>query len=336
MDLILSLIQHSTFNIQHSTFNISFMSPTLLILAAGIGSRYGGLKQAEGVGPSGEAILDYSIYDALNAGFGKVVFVIRREIEEDMKRIFFDKWSKKIEIEYVFQEVNHLPGGFQSPPNRTKPWGTGHAIWVAREKVREPFCVINADDFYGRGAYKLEFEFQSNLSNLIHSRYCLIGYVLKNSLSEHGFVSRAECRIDENGMLSYVKERTKIRREGSQVFFEDDDGSRMGIDENTIVSMNMWGFMPSLFTYLEEGMIKFLKDNANSLKAEYFLPNLVDELIRSGKVEVPVLKTDEKWFGMTYLEDREMVRGRLKDLVRQGVYPSPIIKTKNYDRYQNR
>jgi len=301
------------------------MSPTLLILAAGIGSRYGGLKQAEGVGPSGEAILDYSIYDAIRAGFGKVVFVIRKDIEADMKQIFFDKWSKKIELDYVFQEVNNLPGDFHSPADRTKPWGTGHAIWVAKDKVREPFCVINADDFYGRGAYQLAASFQSNLDNLINSRYCLIGYVLKNSLSEHGFVSRAECRINKNGMLSYVKERTKIKREGQEVFYEDENGNRMGIDENTTVSMNMWGFMPSLFDYLEEGLKKFLEENVSSLKAEFFLPSVIDDLIRKGKIEVPVLRTNEKWFGMTYQEDREMVRCKLSELVKQGVYPTPIF-----------
>jgi hypothetical protein len=300
------------------------MSPTLLILAAGIGSRYGGLKQAEGVGPSGEAILDYSIYDAIRAGFGKVVFVIRKEIEKDMKRIFFDKWSKKIELDYVFQEVTNLPGGFKAPDERVKPWGTGHAIWVAKERVREPFCVINADDFYGRGAYQLASSFQSNLNNLINSRYCLIGYVLKNTLSEHGFVSRAECRVDENGLLSFVKERTKIMREGQVVFYEDESGNRVSIDENTTVSMNIWGFMPSLFEYLEEGLTRFLGENASSLKAEYFLPNLIDDLIRNGIVEVPVLRTDEKWFGMTYQEDREMVQGKLEELVKNGVYPTPV------------
>jgi len=300
------------------------MSPTLLILAAGIGSRYGGLKQADGVGPSGEAILDYSIHDAISAGFGKVVFVIRRDIKDDMQRIFFDKWSKKIELDYVFQEPDHLPKGFVPPEGRAKPWGTGHAIWVAKEKVREPFCVINADDFYGRGAYQLAAAFQSNLDNLLNSRYCLIGYILKNSLSDHGFVSRAECRTDENGLLSYVKERTKIKKEGQQVFYEDENGNRMGIDENTTVSMNMWGFMPSLFDYLEKGLIKFFKENASSLRAEYFLPDLIDDLIRTGKVDIPVLRTDEKWFGMTYQEDREMVTARLAELVKQGVYPTPI------------
>lgn len=300
------------------------MSPTLLILAAGIGSRYGGLKQAEGVGPSGEAILDYSIYDAIRAGFGKVVFVIRKDIEEDMKRIFFDKWSKKIDVDYVFQDLDNLPGGIKPPDGRAKPWGTGHAIWVAKDKVREPFCVINADDFYGKGSYQLAASFQADLENLINSRYCLIGYILKNSLSEHGFVSRAECRTDEKGMLSYVKERTKIAREGSKVFYEDEKGIRLGIDENTTVSMNMWGFMPSLFDYLEEGLKKFLEDNSSSLKAEFFLPSVIDDLIRSGKVEIPVLKTDEKWFGMTYQEDREMVTARLAELVKKGVYPTPV------------
>jgi dTDP-glucose pyrophosphorylase len=300
------------------------MSPTLLILAAGIGSRYGGLKQADGVGPSGEAILDYSIYDAIRAGFGKVVFIIRKDILEDMQRIFFEKWAGKIEIDYVFQEIGDLPAGYTPPEGRTKPWGTGHAIWVARNKVREPFCVINADDFYGRGAYQLAADFHSNPDNLINSRYCLVGYILKNSLSEHGFVSRAECRIDENGLLSYVRERTKIKREGDEIFYEDERNNRVTISEDTTVSMNMWGFMPSLFEYLENGMSEFLKEHSSSLKSEYFLPVLVDNLIRAGKVEVPVLTTDEKWFGMTYIEDREMVQDRLSDLVKKGLYPTPI------------
>jgi len=300
------------------------MSPTLLILAAGIGSRYGGLKQAEGVGPSGEAILDYSIYDAINAGFGKVVFVIRGDIEEDMKRIFFEKWSKKIELDYVLQELDHLPKDFVPPDGRVKPWGTGHAIWVAKEKVQEPFCVINADDFYGRKAYKLAAEFQSDLDNLLNSRYCLIGYILKNTLSEHGFVSRAECRVGENELLSYIKERTKIKREGKDIFYEDEKGTRLIIKKNTTVSMNMWGFMPSVFEYLEEELIKFFEENVTSLKAEFYLPDLIDDLIRTGKVDVSVLRTGEKWFGMTYMEDREIVKARLTELVRTGVYPTPI------------
>lgn len=300
------------------------MSPTLLILAAGIGSRFGGLKQAEGVGPSGEAILDYSIYDAIRAGFKKVVFVIRKDIHEDMKRIFFDKWAGKIEIDYVFQELDDLPGGFRSPGGRIKPWGTGHAIWVAREKVMEPFCMINADDFYGRNSFELAAGFLGNIDNLLQSRYALIGYVLKNTLSEHGFVSRAECIADQNRMLTSITERLKIKREGGEVMFQDDDGSSRVISEETIVSMNMWGFMPSLFRHLEEDLLGFLEVSAGSDKAEFLLPNVIDRLIKSGEVEIPVIPTEAKWFGMTYPQDRELVRGKLADLVKAGEYPTPV------------
>ncbi|MCU0370474.1 MAG: sugar phosphate nucleotidyltransferase [Bacteroidales bacterium] len=300
------------------------MNPTLLILAAGIGSRFGGLKQAEGVGPSGEAILDYSIYDAIRAGFKKVVFVIRKDIYQDMKRIFFDKWSDKIEIDHVFQEVSDLPAGFQAPADRTKPWGTGHAIWVAGEKIREPFCVINADDFYGRKSYELAAAFLSNMDNLLHSRYALIGYILKNTLSEHGYVSRAECETNENGTLRRITERLKIIREGKTVLFMDEDGKSREIDENAVVSMNIWGFMPSLFHYLEKDLVQFLTENASSTKAEFLLPNVIDRLIISGEVEVPVLPTEAKWFGMTYQEDRELVRAKLAELVVNGEYPARV------------
>jgi NDP-sugar pyrophosphorylase family protein len=304
------------------------MVPTLLILAAGIGSRFGGLKQAEGVGPSGEAILDYSIYDAIRAGFKKVVFVIRKDIYEDMKRIFFDKWSDKIEIDYVFQEVNDLPGGFAAPDDRIKPWGTGHAIWVARDKVREPFCMINADDFYGRNSYEMAAGFLSDMDNLLHSRYALIGYILKNTLSEHGFVSRAECQASPNGLLQSIKERLKIKREGEVVLFHDEEGKEREIDENTVVSMNIWCFMPSLFNYLEEDMIIFLKENALSTKAEFLLPNVIDRLIKSGEVEIPVMPTDAKWFGMTYREDLDLVRGKLQELVSKGEYPKSLVDSR--------
>jgi UTP-glucose-1-phosphate uridylyltransferase len=300
------------------------MSPTLLILAAGIGSRFGGLKQAEGVGPSGEAILDYSIYDAIRAGFKKVVFVIRQDILEDMRKIFFDKWADKIEVEYVFQEVDDLPGGFKPPADRAKPWGTGHALWVAREKIREPFCMINADDFYGKRSYELAASFLGNLDNLLHGRYALIGYTLKNTLSEHGYVSRAECETNDDGTLKSITERLKIMRLGNIVLRQDDNGENLAIDENTVVSMNIWGFMPSLFRYLEEDMISFLKVNADSTKAEFLLPNVIDRLIKSGEVEIPVLPTDARWFGMTYQEDRGMVMARLAELVENGEYPMPV------------
>jgi choline kinase len=300
------------------------MSPVLLILAAGIGSRFGGLKQAEGVGPSGEAILDYSIYDAIRAGFKKVVFVIRKDILDDMQRIFFDKWKDKIEVDYIFQEVNNLPAGFQSPEGRIKPWGTGHAIWCAGEKIREPFCMINADDFYGRRSYELCASFLSDIQNLIDGKYALIGYILKNTLSEHGYVSRAECVTNSYGQLASITERLKIKREGDLVVFQDDKDESRIISENTVVSMNMWGFMPSLFKYIEDDLLVFLEDNSSSLKAEFLLPNVIDRLIKSGEVEIPVLPTEARWFGMTYKEDLEMVKGRLAELVRAGEYPTPV------------
>lgn len=300
------------------------MSPTLLILAAGIGSRFGGLKQAEGVGPSGEAILDYSIYDAIRAGFKKVVFVIRKDILEDMKRIFFDKWSDQIEIDYVFQEVADLPGGYTPSAGRTKPWGTGHAIWVAREKVREPFCLINADDFYGKKSYELAAGFLGDMENLLQSKYALIGYVLNNTLSEHGYVSRAECETNPDGTLKSITERLKIKRAEDVVMFRDEEGKNRVIGENTIVSMNIWGFMPSLFRYLDEEMMEFLKDNSQSEKAEFLLPNVIDRLIKSAEVEIPVLPTEAKWFGMTYQEDLDLVKGKLAELVKKGEYQTPI------------
>jgi UTP-glucose-1-phosphate uridylyltransferase len=300
------------------------MVPTLLILAAGIGSRYGGLKQADGVGPSGEAILDYSIYDAIRAGFQKIVFVIRKDIEEDMKRVFFDKWEGKVLVETVFQEMDKLPGGYKCPEGRTKPWGTGHAIWVARETIREPFGVINADDFYGRHSYQLAKSFLGEMENLLDSRYCLIGYVLKNTLSDHGFVSRAECRTDEKGQLVSIIERLKIKRDGYRIIYQGNAEEELVLDENTIVSMNIWGFMPSLFEHLEQEMILFLEKNSQSISAEFLLPDVIDKLIKSGMVEIPVLRTEAQWFGMTYREDREAVSAKLKALVDAGVYPSPI------------
>jgi NDP-sugar pyrophosphorylase family protein len=300
------------------------MSPTLLILAAGIGSRYGGLKQADGVGPGGEAILDYSIYDAIKAGFGKIVFIIREDIEKDMKRIFFDRWESRIDIETVFQETSMLPEGFTSPASRTRPWGTGHAIWVARDKIKEPFAVINADDFYGRESFQLAAGFLSDMENLLHSRYCLIGYILNNTLSDHGFVSRAECQTDLKGHLKSITERLKIKREGDAILYIGEDGLKHELNENTIVSMNIWGFMPSLFSHLEEDLVRFLNVNSEDLKAEFLLPNVIDRLIKSGQVDIPVLKTEAQWFGMTYKEDREVVGKKLKALVEEGIYPSPI------------
>ena len=241
-----------------------------------------------------------------------------------MQRIFFDKWKDKIEIDYVFQEVDDLPGGFRPTARRTKPWGTGHAIWVAREKVQEPFCMINADDFYGRRSYELAAGFLGNMNNLLQGRYALIGYILKNTLSEHGFVSRAECETNPDGTLKSITERLKIKREGNNVMCRDETGENRIIDENTVVSMNIWGFMPSLFRHMEKDLMEFLHENNASEKAEFLLPNVIDRLIRSGKVEIPVLPTDAQWFGMTYQEDREIVKEKLRLLLENNEYPTPV------------
>ena len=299
------------------------MKPSLLILAAGIGSRYGGLKQVEGVGPAGEAILDYSIYDAIKAGFGKIVFVIRKDIKEAIQDVFISKWEDRIEIETVFQELDALPGGYEPPPGRVKPWGTGHAIWVARNKIKEPFAMINADDFYGRQSFKMAEGFLAEIDNLLYGKYCLIGYILKNTLSEHGFVSRAECRTDGHNDLVSITERLKIARREDMVVYED-RGKQVHIDEMTTVSMNMWGFMPSIFEHLEEQMLDFLKVSAGDTKAEFLLPSVIDFLIKTGKAEIPVLRSEEKWFGMTYPEDREMVQEKLRQLAERDVYPIPV------------
>ncbi len=290
-----------------------------------MGSRYGGLKQVDGVGPEGEAILDYSIYDALRAGFGKIVFVIRRDIETIVKEAFIDRWSGRAKIEYVFQDLDDLPEGFSPTADRVKPWGTGHAIWVARDKIQEPFAMINADDFYGRESYQLAAGFLSDMDNLLFGKYCLVGYVLKNTLSEHGHVSRAECSLDEGSLLETITERLKISRTASGVVYED-HGVEAKIDEDTTVSMNMWGFMPSIFKHLEEQMLDFLEDNAGDSRAEFLLPTVIDKLVDTAKVEIPVLKTGEKWFGMTYPDDRELVRQKLQELADRKSYPVPVWK----------
>ena len=300
------------------------MRPTLLILAAGMGSRYGGLKQVEGVGPAGEAILDYSIFDAIRSGFGKIVFIIRKEIEQEMKKAFFDRWSSKIAIDYVYQETDILPEGYEAPQDREKPWGTGHAIWVARDAVKEPFAVINADDFYGQTSYELAFGFLSNQGNMENNKYCLVGYTLKNTLSENGFVSRAECVTDERDMLASIAERSKVGRYDGKTGYRDHDGNIIPIHEDTVVSMNMWGFMPSVFTYLERDLEIFLEEKGNSGNAEFLLPDVIDKIIKNGEVQIPVPFSPEKWFGMTFPEDRTLVMSKLARLTAHGVYPSPV------------
>ena len=297
--------------------------PTLLILAAGIGSRYGGLKQADAFGPSGETILDYSIYDAVVSGFEKVVFVIRHEIEDDIKRIFVSRWQDKVELDFAFQELEDLPGGFKPPAGRVKPWGTGHAIWAARNCVSGPFLVINADDFYGRSSYKLAYD---HLSNHVAEDdvYCNIGYYLINTLSDFGYVSRAECFVNDAGNLDSIVERLKISKVDDGIAYTGEDDNYVYLEETTIVSMNMWGFQASFFKHLETKMFYFLEKEGEDIKSEYLLPMVVDELIieKAIKVRVPISK--ERWFGVTYKEDQENVRDQLRKLVGSGIYPTPL------------
>lgn len=301
------------------------MKPTLVILAAGMGSRYGSLKQVDPVGPSGETILEYSVYDAIRAGFGKVVFVIRRDIENDFKEIFIDKLKKHIDIEYVFQELNMVPAGIQVPAERVKPWGTGHAVMVAATKVNEPFAVINADDYYGADAYKKIADYLSKLNNT-ETNYSMVGFELDNTLSEHGLVSRGVCEEDASAYLISVVERTKIGRDEKGVAYKDADDKSVYISDKTIVSMNFWGFTPVFFKQLEAHFQEFIKTNYNNPKAEFFLPFVVDDLIKAKQANVKVLRSSDRWFGVTYKEDKPLVVAKIKELVEKGVYPKVLWK----------
>lgn len=299
------------------------MKPTLFVLAAGMGSRYGGLKQLDGVGPSQETIMDYSIYDAVNAGFDKLVFVIRKDFEKDFREKIVKKYEKKIQVELVFQEPDILPEGFTPNPDRIKPWGTNHAVMMGRDVINEPFAVINADDFYGRESFKILADY---LTTLISSenKYCMVGYRVGNTLSESGTVARGVCETDDKDNLTGVVERTQVKRVDRKVSYQDDNGKWIAIDDNTPVSMNMWGFTPDYFKYSDDYFIKFLKENQDNIKAEFFIPLLVNNLIVNGVVTVKVLDTPSKWFGVTYADDRAGVVSKLKELVEEGVYPSPL------------
>ena len=297
------------------------MKPTLVVLAAGMGSRYGGLKQIDKLGPSGQAILQYSCFDAARAGFGKVVFVIRRDIENDFKEVIISKVKKSIPCEYCFQDKDDLPEGFSLPETREKPWGTAHAVMAARKNVMEPFAVINADDFYGKEAYKTIADYFKTLPKTAANQYCMVGYPVKNTLSEYGTVSRGICNTDSEGYLSTVVERTKIIRENGKIVFIEGD-AKTEIADNTPVSMNFWGFTPSFFKYLEEAFADFLKDNIDKPKAEFLIPWVVDRLIKSGTAKTKVLTSDAQWFGVTYKEDRPSVVQKFQELTDKGEYPA--------------
>lgn len=297
------------------------MKPTLVILAAGMGSRYGGLKQLDIVGPSGESIIDYSLYDAIRAGFGKVVFIIRKDFEVEFKARFHDKLDGKIDVEYVFQELTDLPNGFSVPEGREKPWGTGHAIRSARNAVTTPFTAINADDFYGKEAYQVVAKFLT--TNVSESYYAMVGYRLDKTLSDNGSVSRGLCVPDSEQNLVDIDELTKITKEEEGIFFTRND-QKFPLQGGEIVSMNFWGFHPSLFQLLEEGFQLFLKNKGNELKSEFFIPMFVDELIKAGKAKVAILQSSASWFGVTYQEDKPIVKQRIEELIASGEYPEAL------------
>nr|WP_319999749.1 sugar phosphate nucleotidyltransferase [uncultured Draconibacterium sp.] len=298
------------------------MKPTLLILAAGMGSRFGGLKQVEPVGPNGEAIIDYTIFDAIRAGFGKVVFVIRESFADAFKEKFETKLSGKIDVEYVFQELDNLPEGFSLPEGREKPWGTAHAILVAKNVINEPFCAINADDFYGKGAYRIMADFLNN--SVQEQTFSMIGYQLKNTLSEHGSVSRGMCTVNGNDNLVKIVETHNIfKKEGAAVTTAE-DGSETPLTGNERVSMNFWGFHPSIFKTLESKFVQFLKTEIDKPKSEMYIPSVVFEMIEDNEAEVKVLKANSPWFGVTYKEDKPIVVNKINALIEEGVYPAKL------------
>lgn len=301
------------------------MKPTLVVLAAGIGSRYGGLKQIDPVGPSGEIIIDYSIYDAIRAGFGKLVFVIRKDIEKDFRECISEKYKGHINVEYVYQHVDNMPAGFTLPLDRKKPWGTAHAVMMAEGIVNEPFAAINADDYYGRAAYQLLFDRLSSVRDAKLAEYCMVGFMLRNTLSEHGTVSRGICESTKDGYLSDVVERTKVERCGAGAKFYDESGVACPLSGEEIASMNMWGFTPSIFAYLKEGFKDFLKDNMSNPKAEYFLPSAVNDLVKQGRARVKIMQSPDPWFGITYREDKPFVTESIRKLVSDGIYPERLF-----------
>jgi dTDP-glucose pyrophosphorylase len=301
---------------------------TLVIMAAGLGSRYGGIKQLELVGPSGEIIMEYSIYDALRAGFNKVIFIIRKDLEHDFKEVIGERIAKKVEVEYIFQELDNLPEGYTRPEDRTKPWGTGQAVLSCIGVVKEPFAVINADDYYGKEAFEKFHDYLINPEeSSANYNFCMAGFILGNTLSENGTVTRGVCKVNENGMLVDITETRGISREGSYAAALDSNGQIIKLDINSAVSMNMWGFTPDFLNELKTGFSKFLDNinDENKLKAEFLLPEVVGNLVKEGKAEVHVLETKDKWFGVTYKEDKEMVIRSFRILVDQGMYPEKLF-----------
>jgi NDP-sugar pyrophosphorylase family protein len=298
------------------------MKPTLLVLAAGMGTRYGGNKQLDEVGPSGETIIDYSIYDAIRAGFGKIVFVIRRDIEEQVKERFVERLRDKIEVDYVFQEITNLPEGVKVTPDRQKPWGTSHAILVTREKIKEPFGVINADDYYGVESFTILHDFLVNDKD--PNCYSIVGYKLGNTLSEHGNVNRGVCKAGSDGLLQGIVETRQISKTKDGAIAPGLDGKVLSFTGNEIVSMNLWGFKPSCYEFLGKEFRNFIDRSGMDPKSELDIPTSVDKFVKSGDIKIKVLMSNERWFGVTYREDKPFVVESIRKMIRKGIYPARI------------
>jgi Nucleotidyl transferase len=300
------------------------MKPTLFVLAAGMGSRYGGLKQLDPLGPNGETIMDYSIYDAIKSGFGKVVFVIRKDFEQDFRDKILSKYEGHIPVEVVYQSTDALPEGFTCPADRTKPWGTNHAVLMGKDAIKEPFAVINADDFYGRDAFEVIAKELSRPRDR-KGDYCMVGFRVGNTMTENGSVARGVCST-KDGLLTSVVERTDISYdENHDIIFHDENGEVQHLQPNTPVSMNLWGFTPDYFDFSEREFVKFLKKDLNTPKAEFFIPIVIDTLVNSGEATIKVLDTDSKWFGVTYAADRPGVVEKFAELHASGQYPAKLF-----------
>lgn len=299
------------------------MKPSLLILAAGIGSRYGSLKQIDKFGPSGESLIDYSIFDAIKAGFQKAIFIINKSMEKEFQEILVKRFQEKIEVHYVFQEIEDVPEGIQITAQREKPWGTAQAVLMAAPKIKEPFAVINADDFYGANSFKIIFSYLSSLEKEDRN-YCLVGFRLSKTLSEHGHVARAICELDDEGNLKSIVERTRILKIQGKIVYQDEKDNLIPIQGDPIVSTNFMGFTPSVFSHLDFYFDKFIQEHSQDPKAELYLPEVLNEIISKNKARVKVLSSGERWFGVTYKEDKTLVAQNIQALVHRGIYPANL------------
>ncbi|MDR2163979.1 MAG: nucleotidyltransferase [Clostridiales Family XIII bacterium] len=301
-------------------------SPTLIVMAAGMGSRYGGLKQIDPITEHGEIIMDFSLYDAIRAGFGSAVFIIKKEMEDDMRALMDAGASRSLDIRYAYQEIEDTPSWFSVPEDRVKPWGTGHAVLAARSVTDGPFAVINSDDYYGPGAYRLMREYLANATDDDVLRYAMVGYRLANTVTEHGSVARGICGTDVDGYLTGVDERLKVERRGGSIAYEAEDGSWVNMPPDTIVSMNFWGFTESFMDELSDGLSDFFANDVprDPCGSEYLLPRIVDSLVRAGRASVKVMNTDDRWYGVTYREDKDKVAAAFRRLKSGGLYPERL------------